>query len=270
MYGYCYSAYNRLSFLDVPDSSATAFLTATGITDPTIKSAIDTLCKDLKSAGIFTKMKAIYPFVGGTATTHKFNLVNPLDTNAAFRLSFNGGWTHTSDGAMPNGTNGYANTFLIPSTNLTNNSTHLSFYSRSNKLIAEVEMGVQGTNPNRFNLELSYNGNFSSDQYNYLTGRINIANNNSTGYYVSTRTTSGAHKAFKNSTQIGATNTGLSGDLSLIPLIPIYIGASNNSSLFSTKQCAFATIGDGLTDEEAANLYYSVQKFQTTLGRAII
>ena len=31
-------------------------------------------------------MKAIYPFVGGTATTHKFNLKDPADINAAFRL----------------------------------------------------------------------------------------------------------------------------------------------------------------------------------------
>ena len=53
-------------------------------------------------------MKALYPFVGGTATSHKFNLKDPRDLDAAFRLQFNGGWTHNSNGVTPNGTNGYA------------------------------------------------------------------------------------------------------------------------------------------------------------------
>jgi hypothetical protein len=72
------------------DPDAQAFLTATGITDPTITSAIDTLVLDLKAASLWTKMKALYPFVGGTSTTHKYNLVDPADTDAAFRLTFNG------------------------------------------------------------------------------------------------------------------------------------------------------------------------------------
>ena len=76
------------------DPDAQAFLTAAAITDPTITSAIDTLVVQLKADSIWSKMKALYPFVGGTASTHKYNLKNPLDTDAAFRLVFNGGWTH--------------------------------------------------------------------------------------------------------------------------------------------------------------------------------
>ena len=114
------------------DADAQAFLTAAGITDPTITSAIDTLVVQLKADGIFTKMKAIYPFVGGTATTHKYNLKNPLDTDAAFRLVFSGGWTHSANGATPNGTNAFADTFFNPSTDFVIGSTHLSYYSRTN------------------------------------------------------------------------------------------------------------------------------------------
>jgi len=69
------------------DPDALAFLTAAGITDATITAAIDTLVLDLKGYGIWTKMKAIYPFVGGTATTHKYNLKDPVD--AMQRLEFN-------------------------------------------------------------------------------------------------------------------------------------------------------------------------------------
>ena len=113
------------------DPDAVAFLTAASITDATITTAINTLVIQLKAIGVWSKLKAIYPFVGGTATTHKFNLKNPANTDAAFRLLFVGGWTHSANGALPNGTNAYADTFLNANTALTNTSNHLSFYSRT-------------------------------------------------------------------------------------------------------------------------------------------
>ena len=107
------------------DADAQAFITAAAITDVTQQNAINTLVVDLKGYNIWTKMKALYPFVGGTASTHKFNLKNPLDTDAAFRLTFSGGWTHSSTGALPNGTNAYADTKfnLTKFTAFTNAST---------------------------------------------------------------------------------------------------------------------------------------------------
>ncbi len=47
------------------DTDAQAFLTAAGITDPTISGAINTLVVQMKADNIWTKMKAIYPMVGG-------------------------------------------------------------------------------------------------------------------------------------------------------------------------------------------------------------
>ena len=78
---------NPYSFGVAYDPDAQAFITAAGITDNTQKSAINTLVLDMKGFGIWTKMKAIYPFVGGTATTHKFNLKNPLDTSTLYKKS---------------------------------------------------------------------------------------------------------------------------------------------------------------------------------------
>ena len=113
------------------DTDALAFFSAAGITDNTQKLAVDKLVKDLKSYGLWTKMYAIYPFVGGTATTHKFNLKNPVDSDGAYRLVFNGGWVHSSTGILGNGTNTYANT-KVPMNLLPQNSAHLSIYSRTN------------------------------------------------------------------------------------------------------------------------------------------
>jgi hypothetical protein len=56
------------------------------------------------------------------------------------------------------------------------------------------------------------------------------------------------------------------------PTINYYIGARNNvlvASGFDNKETAFYSIGDGLTDTEAANFYTAVQTFQTTLGRQV-
>jgi hypothetical protein len=38
---------------------------------------------------------------------------------------------------------------------------------------------------------------------------------------------------------------------------------------YTDRECAFASIGDGLTDTEAANFYTAVQAYQTTLSRQV-
>ncbi|MGA1049841.1 MAG: hypothetical protein ACO3UU_17700, partial [Minisyncoccia bacterium] len=77
------------------NNETNAYLYSTQITDTTTQVATNTLVNDLKAAGVWTKMKAEYPMAGSTATTQKYNLVNPQDTDAAFRLNFVGGWTHS-------------------------------------------------------------------------------------------------------------------------------------------------------------------------------
>ena len=94
------------------DTDAQAFITAAGIINATQQSAVNQLVLDLKSANIWTKIKAAYPMVGGTATSCKFNLKDARDLDAAYRLVFSGGGTFSSNGYLPNGTNAYANTFL--------------------------------------------------------------------------------------------------------------------------------------------------------------
>jgi hypothetical protein len=97
------------------DVDALAYITAAGITNSTEKSAANYLFTQLKIQGIYSKLKAIYPVLGGTAFSHKFNGKNPLDTNAAYRLTFVGGVTHGSNGFICNGSSGYARTYFTSS-----------------------------------------------------------------------------------------------------------------------------------------------------------
>jgi lysophospholipase L1-like esterase len=72
------------------DIDAKAYITAAGLTDSTQILSINNFVKGLKEVSLWNKMYAIYPFIGGTAATHKWNLKDSRDLDAAFRLTFNG------------------------------------------------------------------------------------------------------------------------------------------------------------------------------------
>ena len=259
------------------DTDAQAFVTAASITDATQQSAVNTLVTSLKSAGIWTKMRALYPFVGGTAASHKFNLKDPRDLDAAYRLVFNGGWVHSSTGAKPNGSNAYADTKLVPSTTLTQYNSHLSYYSRSQTLSSSnIEFGAYVNDNQCMFLTLQRSGgsdNGGAVQYS-ISADSNMAllfgNTTTTGMYLSNRTSSTATslKYIRNGVSL-ANATTTAGSL---PSIPLFLGGSNDNGsplYYSAKESAFASIGDGLTDAEVLVFYNVVQTFQTTLGRHV-
>ena len=274
MYGYGYSPFakNISSSGGTPiDPDAQEFITAAAITNPTQQSAINTLVTDLKGYGLWTKISGLYPFVGGTASQHKFNLKNPRDTDAAFRLVFNGGVTHSSNGVLFNGTNGWANTFVNPLNALTLNNTHCSLYSRTNNLVAGTDIGT-AFNARTIGSVIKWTDNNGyHDMYNNTTNRIiyNMSGINSTGLFINNRTSNVVHNIWRNNTKL-STNSNIQS--STLPDFNISIGALNSNfgaQFYTNRQYAFASIGDGLTDAEAANLYTAVQAFQTTLVRNV-
>ena len=246
------------------DADAQAFITAAAITDATQQTAINTLVISLKNYGIWNKIKALYPMVGGTAASHKFNLKDPRDLDAAFRLTFSGGWTHSSTGALPNGTNAYADTYfnsLINFTSFTN--IGISYYSRINSNGTEVEFG----SANNILIEIRTSGT-TYGRVGGLTNSNSFSDSNSLGFYNFNRIISGVEKGYKNGVLKSTVNIGITTFLSN----KNYLGAWNNNSIiqyYSKKECAFATIGDGLTDTEASNFYTAVQAYQTNLSRQL-
>jgi lysophospholipase L1-like esterase len=97
------------------DLDAKAYITAVGLTDSAQISSVDTFVKNLKSNGLWTKMYAVYPFIGGTASAHKWNLKDPRDLDAAYRLTYNGTATHNSYGIdWPSSNTINANTHYNP------------------------------------------------------------------------------------------------------------------------------------------------------------
>ena len=250
------------------DADAAAFFTAAGITDATQKSAVNTLVTSLKSNSLWTKFNALYPFVGGSATSHKFNLINPADSNAAFRLSFMGGWTHSANGALPNGTTGYADTFLNVNTTLSLNDAALHIYNGTNTATNCIDIGAE-VGANVTEVYARYTNTFYTF-INNSSSLCQVANNDSRGFYTSTRTASNLIKCIKNGTeQTVISNTVASTSK---PKATIFIGAANNGSsaiLFADRSIRFAGVSSGFTAAEAATLYTIIQAYQTSLSRNV-
>lgn len=92
------------------DADALSFINAVGTLDVTNQNAIKQLVSSLKNFGLWSKMIAIYPKAGVTATEHKWNLKDPRDLDAAYRKTYSGSWVHSALGDQSNATNTFADT----------------------------------------------------------------------------------------------------------------------------------------------------------------
>lgn len=254
------------------DPDAKAFFDEASITDSTQRNAVNQLVVDLKAASLWTKMIAIYPFVGGTADTHKYNLKNPQDTDGAFRIVWVGTVTHNANGITPNGTTGYGDTKLTGAS-LTIDNTHLSVYCRTiGTDQTRCEIGAQhNVNASSLVLRVRNNGFFDSIAYSTQVGdsTVSVASTDGRGFFIGTRTSSTVLRIFKNGVTSATQTATRSGSL---PTIPLYVGARNfNSGINdpSNRNLAFVSVGSGLSDADAANFNTAVQAYQTALGRQV-
>jgi hypothetical protein len=157
-------------------------------------------------------------------------------------------------------------------------SQHISYYSRTNNTTANIkDNGCQD------DITPSIGRNIYASYYNTLTlsriqiqaldvNAITFTETNSLGFILGSRTSATSLKAYRNNI-LKATNTtnstsGLCGN-------SVYIGGFNyrsnagSTNFYGIRECAFASIGDGLTDAESLALYNAVQTFNTTLNRQV-
>ena len=256
------------------DADAQAFFdrvtTAGGSLTTTEKNATNQLVLDMKSAGIWSGMKAIYPMVGASAAACAQNL-----KSSSFTGTFSSGWTFASTGVTGNGTSAYMNTNFIPSSDYTSGTNFGLFLYTSSTTggATDRDMGifVGGSAPS-LSLTSKDVTTSKTDLFDFA-GRISVGGYNVEGFYTGSRTASNSAKLFRNGTSIGTT-TAAAGTA---PSIFLVLGGANLSSsnpittvgVFSAKTFSFAGTCDGLTDTQASNFYTAVQAFQTTLSRQV-
>lgn len=257
------------------DRDAAAFLEAAQIFNTRQQQAIFELTRLLKQYGLWSSMKAIYPFVGGTATTHKWNLKDARDVDAAYRLTFAGGWTHSGTGILPNGTTAYADTFFSTDDN-PNFNGHMSLYSRTNfattaRIVSDIGHHNSALSNYTDILVKAWLGSYImaarwSDQGDF---RSTTAIDDTRGFYSMSRQNSANAYLYKNGEQVFHNQTSFT---AIGSTRNIYIGATNGDSgaqWFSERELAFVSIGLSLTATQHAALNQAVVRYQRLLGRAI-
>ena len=264
---------NLLTIESLYDPDAEAFINASGISGLNA-AAIDQLVIDLKNYNLWDKMQAVYPFVGSTAGDHKWNLIDPQDTDAAKRITFNGTWTHDSGGADPNGVSGtWGNTYINGLESFWSGITgatgaHISINITQNDGSAGYDLGIFDGSTEWMSI-----ASFGNDTAYGLLGTfagnwITYSNTDTIGFYTV------SHVGETLTDYKDAVNKGSDTRTFAIPNASdtfIAIAGSGRSGSSATdpssRKMNFVTIGYGLTAGDVTNLNTAMDDYNTTLGR---
>jgi hypothetical protein len=243
--------------------------------DTTIKNAINTMVVDLHNNSLWGLFHAIYPMVGGDARGHKYNLKDPRDLDAAFRLRFYSDVglelayndaIHTAIGVEFQGSK-YAITHYYPSVSSTQDSAHMGVYINNNTNAPKVDMGTNAGGGVASRIITRFNDN---NTYNGINGGVFVsgASTDSRGHQIVSRTGPSTVHVIKNGT-LTISSSDASTGLSIYPILLGAWSVSGTPTELSDRHQSLAHIGDGLSDAQCATWYTIVQAFQTALSRNV-
>tara|TARA_R110000744_G_scaffold378995_1_gene496081 strand:- start:94 stop:987 length:894 start_codon:yes stop_codon:yes gene_type:complete len=247
-------------------------ITLEGITlTTTEQNAVNQLALDLKSNNLWTKMDAVYPFVGSNDNATKYNLKDSADTDAAYRITWTGTINSNSSGVQPAANNtSYGLTNLLPSIYTSTTGAHMTVWCNQITAVTGYDMGAfRGSGGDRDEWMMAIW--FSGTQYGSMEGlnyATNVNSNPVTNFYGTNN--------IGNSTFVlkGTTSTSISQTIGVhnwsgrsIAIGGSYRGVSSVSSGLSGRGYAIGTIGQGLTTTEIGNLYTIQNTYRTSLSR---
>jgi hypothetical protein len=217
----------------------------------------------LKNNGLWDKLSAVYPFIGGTSNSCAQNLIN-----SSFTASFTSGWTFDYSGALPNGTSAYMDTgFNFLDHGIDNNSGAFGVYLNTSRADSTLKAhGAIGTSsfPSSYIFPFASNSVFAG--INSSLGIDSIASSDTLGLFQTSRISSTQEIIFKNS-------SGTTFNSSPYPRnnFNLYIGAANVSgpTFYDSTKIAFGYVSKyALSSTDLANMYTGIQMFNSKLGRA--
>lgn len=246
------------------DANAAAFFTSAAITDPTQKTAVNNRVLAAKANGYWSALLAYYPFVGGAATPHSFNLVNP----ALYQITWSGTVTQDANGITGNGSTGYGDTGLAGNV-LGDNSIAWGVYSRTAAAqTGNVLSSCPVSNLGAHDMFPRYSGAGVGyfDIGDIATSRLQVTVTDGSGLFTASRTASNACAGYRNGSSIvtGSSAPASSNATDTFKLLCLYSGTEHSS-----RNLASAFIGAGLSAAQVALFYTDEQAFQTALGRQV-
>ena len=211
-------------------------------------------------------VKILYPMVGGLASTHKYNFLDPRNLDAAYRVTWAGGITHDANGITGNGVNGIGETHFIPNV-LPQNDMHNGVYIRvGSNQSSFYDMGA--ADASRYcgfvaSFSNNYYSSLNDNEYNF--GALGLG---ATGFFLNRRISSTTVKLNYNGPVV-ATGTKSSSGLvnTSVAICGLnYLGSPVN---FSNRNYPLFTWGLNMSDVQAASYYTAIQALQTAFARQV-
>lgn len=243
------------------DTDAAAYVTAAKLISQTHADAVNAFVVYCKANSLWTKFAAVW-LRGRNRKANKLNLLNPVDSDAAFRLSF-GLPVYHSDSGYQNQTNvtaGYVDTFL-PFNSLGQNTMGAFFNSKTNSQDTLYSFGVTNNgNTSRltWHIRFSDDKSYPADACGEQTG---AAGTDSTGTHIITRTASNNFNTFIRSTKASFGITSAAPDANTV----IILGRNVNGTKTGGNLRVMGTFGllnGSLSDSDAANLRTAVDTYE--------
>jgi hypothetical protein len=217
----------------------------------------------MKTDGIWTLMKAIYPMVGASAAACAQNL-----KSSSFTGTFNGGVVFSNFGITGNSTNAFMNTNFNQIINQLDNNLHISIYQRnilSSPSLCSMGLSFPGVQISRMFLNNSGTELYGLASSGQVTSSIESPQQ---GMFILSRNSSANFFKKQNNSPI---ETFTSASRPLLSLTYALLANNSNGTFndFSAANLCFSSMGDGLNDTDSSNFYNAVQAFQTTLSRQV-
>ena len=239
--------------------------------------AVNTLIKSFKRFNLWDKYYAIYPFLGATASSCKWNIKDIRDEDSAFRLIYPHGLSYfnfTNYGIEFTGVQlSYAVTNLIPSIVFKGSDAFsMGCYVNGGTLTGAPFPAAMGTYSTADDKEQALTLR-TSGKYFIFQGEVlpfvSTSNTNYTGFFYGNSAPVGSNATlFRNQTVIG---TQLVTDATKLSPIPMWLGNINvdnsNNLCMSNVRMGIALIGKNLNSAEYSLLQMTIQQFVKSLNR---
>ena len=244
-----------------------------------MSAATNTLFTELKSAGLYSKTIAMYPYIGGVQNSNAIEAKNP----GTYNITFNGGWTFNTSGATPNATNGWATNNMYLNTAMTLNNAALFTYlgtdntgvtgdycidfGTADNLGLNALNGLIGGSSQPDTNSYFYNNDGGATRITISSGELNGA----IGFFGYNRSSSTNFNVWKNGVKLATdtdTNTGVLPSTKPLYMPAAAVAVSGIDYLkWTARRHQFDWVGEGLNDTESLVLSNIVNAFQTSLGR---
>jgi hypothetical protein len=229
---------------------------------------------DLISAGLLPSgtgagiVKVLYPFVGGSATSHKYNFIDPQDTDLAKRIVWFGGMTHNADGITGNGSNAYGNMFINPDPDFNINDVGMSYLCSNSGIDGNTIFGVQdASDTTRFFHFPAFDG-ANTTQSNINSGSSQLIAAARQGFHSIQRTSGTNQNTYRNGVLNADTSTN-SQNRAALNMFLLATNVNGTPTFIDASNIRFFAAHTALNATQALNLYNANVSFQTILGRNV-